>query len=61
MKNKYLALMPLLVITTFLVSGCAAIGGIFKAGIWTGIIGVIVVVLIIIFIVVKLFSRNKNS
>lgn len=42
-------------ITTF--SSCAAIGGIFKAGIWVGVFVVILVVGIILWIVSK--ARNK--
>ena len=29
-------------------SGCSAIGGIFKAGVWTGVILIVVVVLLIV-------------
>jgi len=36
-----------------MVSSCAVVGGIFKAGIWTGIIIVAVIVLIIIWIIGK--------
>jgi uncharacterized membrane protein len=32
-------------------SSCAAIGGIFKAGIWTGVIGIALVVFLIIFLI----------
>ncbi|MCW3093539.1 MAG: hypothetical protein JWP81_4608 [Ferruginibacter sp.] len=61
MKNTTATILPVLFLTCILTSGCEAIGSIFKAGMWTGIIGVIFVFLIIIFIVVKLFSRNKNG
>ncbi|PUV26181.1 hypothetical protein DCO56_04270 [Sphingobacterium athyrii] len=42
-----------------LVSGCAAIEGIFKAGVWSGILLVVVVVAIIIWIISKLFGGSK--
>ena len=45
-----------LLLTVF--SGCTVIGGIFKAGVWSGIIIIVVVVLLIIFIVGKMGKRN---
>ncbi|QIH32949.1 hypothetical protein [Sphingobacterium sp. DR205] len=42
-----------------LVSSCAAIEGIFKAGVWSGILLVVVVVAIIIWIITKLFGGSK--
>ena len=46
---------------TFFLSSCAAIGDIFKAGAYTGIIGVIVVVAIIIWVISKLFGGGRSS
>ncbi|SHL41460.1 hypothetical protein [Hymenobacter psychrotolerans] len=40
-------LAALLVLLTFSLSGCDAIGTIFKAGAWTGIIGVFLVVFLL--------------
>jgi hypothetical protein len=34
--------------------GCEAIGNIFQAGIWTGVIGVVVVVALIIFLITRM-------
>ena len=43
-------------------SGCSVIGDIFKAGAYTGIIGVIVVLGIVIWLVSKLFGGGgRNS
>ncbi len=42
-----------------LVSSCAAIEGIFKAGVWSGILMVVVVVALIIWIISKLFGGSK--
>ncbi|MCW8313978.1 hypothetical protein ABTW24_08390 [Sphingobacterium thalpophilum] len=42
-----------------LVSSCAAIESIFKAGVWSGILLVVVVVAVIIWIVSKLFGGSK--
>ncbi|MES2328857.1 MAG: phosphatidate cytidylyltransferase [Bacteroidota bacterium] len=44
-------------IIVFLLPGCSAIAGIFKAGMWSGIILVAVVLLLIIF----LFSRGGKK
>lgn len=44
----------LLVLLTFSLSSCDAIGTIFKAGAWTGIIGIFLVVLLLWFIVRKM-------
>ena len=49
-RTQLLALCLALMVT---VSSCSVIGGIFKAGIWTGIIIVAVIVLIIIWIIGK--------
>ena len=34
-------------------AGCEVIGGIFKAGVWVGAVGVILVVVLLIFVVAK--------
>ncbi|QJX46461.1 hypothetical protein HMJ29_05730 [Hymenobacter taeanensis] len=47
----------LLVLLTFSLSSCDAIGTIFKAGAWTGIIGIFLIVLLLWFIVSKLRRR----
>ncbi|WP_019946907.1 hypothetical protein [Hymenobacter aerophilus] len=44
----------LLVFLTFSLSSCDAIGTIFKAGAWTGLIGVFLLVLLLWFIVRKM-------
>ncbi|WP_394341983.1 hypothetical protein [Spirosoma pollinicola] len=41
-------------------TSCAAIGDIFKAGAYTGIIGVVVVLAVVIWLVSKLFGGNRN-
>jgi len=43
--------------SVFMFPGCAVVGGIFKAGVWVGVLGVVFVVGIIIFIV----SRAKKD
>jgi len=55
-------LMPLalvaLVVTTL--SSCELVEGIFKAGMWTGVILVVVVVAIVIWLFAKLFGGRKD-
>lgn len=38
-------------------SSCEVIGGIFKAGVWTGIIGIVLVVALIIFLISKMTKK----
>jgi len=40
-------------------SSCQIIGGIFKAGVWAGILLVVVVVGLVIFILAKIFGGSK--
>ena len=44
----------LLVLLGTSVAGCEAIGGIFKAGVWVGAIGVILIVVLIVVVVGKM-------
>lgn len=46
---------PLALLMLF--SSCEVIGGIFKAGMWTGVILVVVVVGLVIFLLAKLFGK----
>lgn len=47
-------------LSTTLLSGCSVIEGIFKAGVWTGILAVVAVVALIIWLIAKI-GGNKNS
>ena len=58
--NTNKIILPILIMISFFASSCAAVGGIFKAGMWSGVIIVILIVAIVIYIISKLFSRNKN-
>jgi hypothetical protein len=54
MKKRFYSLITtsaLLFCILFLFQGCEVIGGIFKAGVWTGIILVAIILGIIIFII----------
>ncbi|QNH62564.1 hypothetical protein [Hymenobacter sediminicola] len=47
LRTRFPLFLALLVLLTFSLSSCDAIGTIFKAGAWTGIIGVFLVVLLL--------------
>ena len=55
-KYSFLPLLALLVS----LSSCEIIGGIFKAGVWSGVILVVVVVGLIIFILARLLGGGKS-
>lgn len=55
--KKY-SLLPILALLMTL-SSCEVIGGIFKAGVWAGVILVVVVIGIVIFILSKLFGGRS--
>lgn len=44
----------LLVLLALTAGGCEAIGTIFKAGVWTGVIGLVVILVVAGFVVAKL-------
>lgn len=54
--------MPLALVALFVttLSSCELVEGIFKAGMWTGVILVVVVVAIIIWLAAKLFGGRKD-
>ncbi|WBA40867.1 hypothetical protein [Hymenobacter canadensis] len=47
-------LAALMVLLTFSLSSCDAVGTIFKAGAWTGIIGVFLVVVLLWFVITRI-------
>ncbi|MDB5242997.1 MAG: hypothetical protein JWP57_3622 [Spirosoma sp.] len=58
LRSLPVAFMALLL--TLFMTSCAAVGDIFQAGAYTGIIGVIVVIAVIIWIASKFFGGNRN-
>jgi len=46
-----------LFLAVFFFSGCQAIGSIFKAGVWAGVIGIVILVAIILWVVSKLNKK----
>jgi hypothetical protein len=55
-KYSFLPLLALLIS----LSSCEIIGGIFKAGVWSGVILVVVVVGLIIFFVARIFGGGRS-
>lgn len=51
----------LIVLTCLSLSSCSVIEGIFKAGVWSGIIIVVVVVALVIWILAKLFGGGSKN
>jgi hypothetical protein len=60
MKNSSPLLSSLLLLAAiiFLIPGCAVVGGIFKAGIWVGVLAVVIVVGIILLLVSKVSGKK---
>jgi hypothetical protein len=58
MKNLNSLLLFLCLIFSFGISSCAVIGGIFKAGVWVGVLIVVAIVALIIFLVTR--GSNKS-
>mgnify|MGYP006878625406 CR=1 FL=1 len=57
---KRTSLMALMITMVTLLSSCEVIGGIFKAGVWSGIIVVIVVIALIIWLISKFTGGNRR-
>lgn len=51
---RFPALAVLFALLTFSLSSCDAIGTIFKAGAWTGIIGVFLIALLLWFVITRI-------
>jgi cadmium resistance protein CadD (predicted permease) len=52
--GRRIAPVLLTVAVATIASGCEAIGAIFKAGVWTGVIAVVVLIALVFFVVMKL-------
>ncbi len=53
-RSSTLSRIALLVILGVSTAGCEVIGGIFKAGMWVGVLGVVAVVVLLVVVVGKL-------
>ena len=61
MRTLRLSLFLLVGVLAFSLSSCAALGDVFKAGAYTGIIGVVLVVALIIFIISRISGGGNKS
>ncbi len=57
MKNYKTYQIAVLFLFTYFLTGCAAVEGIFKAGMWTGFLIVFVIIALIIFIIAKISKK----
>jgi cytosine/uracil/thiamine/allantoin permease len=60
MTKRYFPLAIVALLMTTLAS-CSAIEGIFKAGMWAGVIGVVVVLALIIWVISKIFGGGSRN
>jgi hypothetical protein len=59
MKDQFktISVVTILVLLITTLNSCTAIEGIFKAGVWTGIIFVVIIIALIIFIISRIFKK----
>ena len=50
-------LLSLMIVLTIFTTGCEAIQGIFKAGVWSGVLMVVGIIALAIFIISRLFKK----
>jgi hypothetical protein len=55
---KKMILMALIFCTVCCISGCAAIGMIFKAGVWVGVLLVVLIIALVLFLVNRGLDKN---
>ncbi|WP_378410577.1 hypothetical protein [Rhodocytophaga aerolata] len=55
MKNLSFFSLILILLLSLSLSSCAVVGDIFEAGMWVGIIGVVIVIALVIWLLKKLF------
>ncbi|MCY1530524.1 hypothetical protein D9M68_657140 [compost metagenome] len=58
-NSNFFPLIPVFAILT-LFSSCELVEGIFKAGMWTGVIMVFLVLALIIWLIIKIFGGRKG-
>lgn len=58
MKKFNLSLLSVLMIIMFTASSCEVVGGIFKAGIWTGVIIIVLIVVLVLWLIGKTRRRR---
>lgn len=56
---KKIVPLSLMSATLLMMTSCSVIEGIFKAGVWTGILIVVIIVALIIWLISKLFGGSR--
>jgi hypothetical protein len=56
MKRSYL--IPAFLLMTMGLSSCAIVEGIFKAGVWVGVLAVVAVIVLIIFLITRVSNKK---
>lgn len=61
MKNllRFLPMVLVAFLLTFSLSSCAAVGDIFAAGAWTGIVGLVIGVVLVIWLISKFLGGRR--
>lgn len=57
--NRWL-IIPIFTFLTVFMSSCEVIGGIFKAGVWSGVLLVVGGIVLVIFLIAKIFGGGKK-
>lgn len=60
MQTNRLFSSAILLVLVLTMSSCDVIGGIFEAGAWTGIIGLVLGVALVIWLISKVFGRGRS-
>lgn len=58
MKTSFSTMLIIFSAIVFSLSGCEVIGGIFKAGVWTGVIIVVAIIALVIFIISRMAGKK---
>ena len=58
MKKNHVLIPFILLLITFMLSSCEAIAGIFKAGVWTGVLLVAGIIALVIFIISRMTGKK---
>ncbi|MGF7215995.1 hypothetical protein GGR92_002160 [Spirosoma lacussanchae] len=58
---RFFPMAAVALLLTFSLTSCELVGDIFKAGAYTGIIGVVIVLVLIIWLVSKLFGGGRRN
>ncbi|MBC8155923.1 MAG: hypothetical protein H7Z72_23790 [Bacteroidetes bacterium] len=58
---RFLPTAVVALLLTFFLTSCAAIGDVFKTGVWTGVILVVVGIGVVLWLVSKLFGGGRSN